>query len=64
MQMFGCGITTMDTLLGMLGLGVHCGSHQCWSEIATHIGIAQQKVTDEIQKINLQNKMTTMQERA
>jgi len=27
MQLFGNGVTGLDTLLGMLGLGVHSGSH-------------------------------------
>jgi len=63
MQMFGSGITAMDSLLGMLGIGVHCGSRHCWSVIADHVGMVQQKVADDIQKINLQNEIKAMQEK-
>jgi len=61
--MFGSGITAMDSMLGMLGIGVHCGSRRCWSVIADRVGMAQQKVADDIQKINLQNEIKAMQEK-
>jgi len=61
MQMFGCSITSK--VLGMLGIGAHCGSHCCWKVIELRIGMEQQKVADELQKFNLQNKIKAMQEK-
>jgi len=61
--MFGCGIAAMDTLMGMLGIAAHRGSHHCRTEIAACVGMAPQKVADEIQKTNLQNKIKMMQEK-
>jgi len=63
MEMFGCGITALDTLSGMLGIGAHCGSCRCWKVIASRVGMAQQKVADELQKRNLQNEIKAMQEK-
>jgi len=63
MEMFGCGITALDTLSGMLGIGAHCGSCRCWKVIASRVGMAQQKVADELQKHNLQNEIKAMQEK-
>jgi len=42
-QLFGSGVTALDTVLGMLGLGVHCGSHCSWAVVMNHCGEAQQK---------------------
>jgi len=62
MQIFGCSITAMDTLMGMLGIVAHCGSRHCWSEIAMRVGMVQQKVADDVQKTNLENEIKKMQE--
>jgi len=42
-QLFGVGVTALDTVLGMLGLGIHCGSHCSWAVVMNHCGEAQQK---------------------
>jgi len=46
--------------LDMLGIGVHCRSHCCWSMIAECVGMEEQKVADDIQKIKLQNEIKAM----
>jgi len=43
MQVLGNGITSLDTIIGMLGLGVHAGSHREWTYIGNELGKAQQK---------------------
>jgi len=42
-QLFGNSVTALDTVLGMLGLGIHCGSHCSWAVVMNHCGEAQQK---------------------
>jgi len=49
MKIFGSGISSLTTILGMLGMAVHAGSHWSWSEIADVVGRAQQKVVDKVQ---------------
>jgi len=60
MQLFGNGVTGLDTLLGMLGLGVHSGSRRSWAIVMSHCGKAQQAVADAVQKTNLQNEINAM----
>jgi len=49
MQLFGNGITSMDTMLGMLGIQVHKGSVLEWMKIAEMVGKAEHKIADEMQ---------------
>jgi len=60
MEIFGSGISSLTTMLGMLGMAVHAGSHCSWSEIADIVGKAQQKVADKVQQTNLEIKIETM----
>jgi len=60
MQLFGNGVIGLDTLLGMLGLGVHSGSHCSWAFLMSCCREAQQKVADAVQKQNLHNEITMM----
>jgi len=53
MQLFGNGITSLDTMLGMLGIQVHKGSVPEWMKIAETVGKAEHKVADETQYNNL-----------
>jgi len=39
----GNGITSLDTMMGMFGLGVHSGSHREWMHIVHELGAAEQK---------------------
>jgi len=52
-QVMGNGITSLDTMMGMFGLGVHSGSHREWTYIARELGKAEQKRADKIQHQNL-----------
>jgi len=60
MQLFGNGISGIDTMLGMLGIAVHSGSHSSWDAIANQLGVAQQKVASAVQESNLLNKIEEM----
>ncbi len=60
MQLFGNGISGIDTMLGMLGIAVHSGSHGSWDAIANRLGVAQQKVADVVQNQNLTNEIEEM----
>jgi len=62
-QLFGNSVTALDTVSGMLGLGIHCGSHQSWAVVMNCCGEAQQKVADAVQKSNQQNEINTMKEK-
>ncbi len=62
-QLFGNGITALDAVLGMLGLGVHSGSRPSWAVVMSRCGEVQQKVADALQKINLQNEIKIMKEK-
>jgi len=42
-QVMGNSITSLDTILGMFGLGVHSGLHREWMYIAHELGAAEQK---------------------
>jgi len=61
MQLFWNGVTGLDMLLGMLGLGVHSGSRRSWALLMSCCGEAQQKVADAVQKQNLHNEIAVMQ---
>jgi len=43
MQVLGKGITSLNTMIGMLGLGVHARSHREWTFIGHELRKAQQK---------------------
>ncbi len=60
MQVLGKGVTSLDTMIGMLGLGVHAGSHREWTYIGHELGKAQQQTADEIQQQNLQIEIEAM----
>jgi len=62
MEMFGNGLFSLDTMLGMLGIAVHSGSHTSWAAIGTHLGIAQQIVADNVQLQNLEKEIEAMME--
>jgi len=42
MQVMGNGVTSLDTMMGLFGLGVHSGSHQEWTYIGHELGKAEQ----------------------
>jgi len=52
-QVMGNGITSLDTMMGMFGLGVHSGLHREWTYIARELGAAEQKRANKIQHQNL-----------
>ncbi len=52
-QILGNGVTSLDTMMGLFGLGVHSGSHREWTFIAAELGTAEQKRADKIQYTNL-----------
>jgi len=47
MQILGNGVTSLDTMMGLFGLGIHSGSHQEWTFIAAELGTAEQKHADK-----------------
>ncbi len=63
MQLFGNGISGIDTMLGMLGIAVHSGSHSSWDAIANQLGVAQQKVASAVQETNLLNEIEEMKKK-
>jgi len=50
--LFGNGLSSLDTTLGMLGIAVHSGLHTSWATIGTCLGVAQQVVADNVQLQN------------
>jgi len=50
MQVLGNGVTSLDTMIGMLGLGVHAGSHREWTYIGHELGKSQQKWQTQFRK--------------
>jgi len=52
-QVLGNGITSLDTTMGLLGLGPHSGSHHEWMYIGHELGKAEQKRADSMQLRNL-----------
>jgi len=52
-QIMGNGVTSLDTMMGMFGLGAHSGSHREWTYIARELGKAEQKRADKIQYQNI-----------
>jgi len=40
MQVLGKGVTSLDIMIGMLGLGVHAGFHREWTFIGHELGKA------------------------
>ncbi len=52
-QVMGNGVTSLDTMMGLLGLGVHSGSHWEWMYIAAELGSAEQKRANKIQYRNV-----------
>jgi len=60
MQVLGNGVTSLDTMISMLGLGVHSGSHREWTYIGHELGKSQQKMADKIQENNLQIEIAAM----
>jgi len=60
MQLFGSGVSALDTFLAMLGLGIHCGSCHSWAVIMNCYGEAQQKIAAAAQKSNLLNEINAM----
>jgi len=63
MEIFGHGISSLTTMLGLLGMAVHAGSHCSWSEIADLVGRAQQKVADKVQQLNLEIEIDMMKKK-
>jgi len=43
MQVMGNGVTSLDTMMGLFGLGVHMGSSREWTHIRNELGKAEQK---------------------
>jgi len=50
MQLFGNGISCIETMLGMLGIAIASGNCTSWTTIGNWLGVAQQKVADAVQK--------------
>jgi len=59
-QVMGNGITSLDTMMGMFGLGVHSGSHREWTFIAGELGRAEQERVDKIQNQNILTEIAAM----
>jgi len=59
MQVMGNGVTSLDTMMSMFGLGVHSGSHREWTYISCELGNAEQRSTDKIQDQNIYKKVLT-----
>jgi len=53
MQILGNGVTSLDTMMGLFGLGIHLGSHWEWTFKASELGKVGQKHADQIQYANL-----------
>jgi len=53
----GNGITSLDTTMGLFGLGPHSGSSCEWRYIGHELGKVEQKQADVVQLRNLQIKI-------
>ncbi len=62
MELFGNGLSSLDTMLGMLGIAVHSGLCSSWAAISHHLGVAQQAVADNVQIMNLEKEIEAMKE--
>jgi len=63
MQIMGNGITSLDTMMGMFGLGIHSGSHKERAYIASELGVVEQKRADKIQNQNILIKIAATKSR-
>jgi len=52
-QVLGNGVMSLDTIMGLLGLGIHSGSRWECTYIAAELGSAEQKRANKIQYRNL-----------
>jgi len=62
MQLFGNGISSIETMLGMLGIAITSGNHTSWATVGNRLGVAQQSVADVVQKMNLENEIKAMEQ--
>ncbi len=62
MQLFGNGISSIETMLGMLGIAITSRNCASWATVGNWLGVAQQKVADVVQKINLENEIKAIEQ--
>ena len=62
MQLFGNGISSIETMLGMLGIAVTSGNRTSWATVGNRLGVVQQSVADVVQKMNLENEIKAMEQ--
>jgi len=62
MKLFGNGISSIETMLGMLGIAVTSGNCNSWATIGNWLGVVQKNVADVVQKNNLENEIKVMEQ--
>jgi len=62
MMLFGNGISSIEIMLGILGIATASGNCTSWATIDNWLGVAQQKVADAVQKSKLKNEIKAMEQ--